>query len=678
MNYIITRNITFFTKILSDQILSGQVGFCSLEDMILPEKIAVDSETTGLEARHCNMFCFQIGTGKDNYIVDFYTSGENSYKFDDVVPYIDDKILVGHNLTFDLGFMYKYNFWPKRVFDTMLASKILYNGDPRIRHDFGAVMKKELNVIYDKTDQKNIHLVKLSQPSTIEYSFNDVDKLLELEENMFVKLENGGFTPTYLLHCRYIKALAYMEQCGMPLSAEKWRDKMDQDEKDTAFWKKTIEDYIYDNIPKFADNQLDMFEENQKKITISVNSPLQMLKVFNYFGIPTKDKDGKDSINDNVISKSKHEFVDMWLKYQKANHRVTTFGEKIYSQIEDGRIYTNFNPAVDTARLSTRRGGINFLNFPSDKPTRYCFKVKEGNKMIVCDYTGQETVIVADLSGDEAMTKSVVEGADLHSLLARVLFPELEELSDEDIATNHADKRKAAKAPRFAMSYGGNAFTIHMNEGIPLERAQEIEAGFKNLHAGLYAWGDDVFKRAISVGYIESVDGWKLKLPFYDEFKEMKTKVDSMSQEDWTKYKIGKLDYKKKFEEEEAKRVYKYQFPEEVEFYKEKKGAISKYFKLRSEYFRLCLNNPVQTRGAHQIKLATCLLFEWIVENNLQWIVLICNSVHDELVAEASEEYAEVTKHAVESSMLEAGNHYLTNLRIKADANIGASWGEAK
>jgi hypothetical protein len=29
------------------------------------------------------------------------------------------------------------------------------------------------------------------------------------------------------------------------------------------------------------------------------------------------------------------------------------------------------------------------------------------------------------------------------------------------------------KAPRFAMSYGGNAFTIHLNEGIPLKRAQE-------------------------------------------------------------------------------------------------------------------------------------------------------------------------------------------------------------
>ncbi len=675
MNYIITKNRPFFEKILSVSIKLGQVGFCDLEDMVLPDKIAIDTETTGLQARHCDVFCVQIGTGKDNYIIHMY---DDNYVFDDIVPYIDDKILVGHNILFDLGFMYKYNFWPRQVRDTMLASKIMYNGDSRVRHDFGTVMKRELGVEYDKTEQKNIHLVKLSQPSTIEYSFNDVDRLLELEEDMCNKMEEGGFMPTYLLHCRYIRALAYMEQCGMPISSEKWKAKMEQDVADTFKWKNTIEEYIHDNIPKFADNQLDMFSSGLKKITISINSPLQMLKVFNYFGINTVDKDGKDSINENVISKSKHEFVKMWLEYQKANHRVTTFGETIYKQIEYERIYTNFNPSVDTARLSTRRGNINFLNFPADKATRYCFVANNGNEMIVCDYSGQETVIVADLSGDEAMTKSVVDGADLHCLLARILFPEIEDLNDNDIKTLHKEKRDASKAPRFAMSYGGNAFTIHMNEGIPLARAQEIEDGFKNLHAGLYAWGERVFKKAIAVGYIESVDGWKLKLPFYDEFIDMKTKVDAMTREDWTRYKTGKLDVKKKYEEYEKGREYDYKFPQDVEFYKEKKGSISKYFKLRSEYFRLCLNNPVQTRGAHQIKLATCILFEWILDNNLMWLVKICNSIHDELVAESVKEHAEATKKQVEKSMLEAGNHYLTNLTIKADANIGASWGEAK
>jgi len=668
MNYIITKHKEFFDNI-------GEYNYCDLEDMILPETIAIDTETTGLIPRNCDIFCVQIGTGTNNYIVHMY---DDNYEFKDVIPYLNGKILIGHNILFDLGFMYKYGFFPKQVYDTMLATRILYNGDiDNLRADFGTVMYRELNAIYDKTDQKNIHIVKLSQQSTIEYSFNDVDRLIELHDTLLSKIKKGGFLATYELHCRYIKALAYIEQCGMPISPEKWKAKMIIDLENAVKGKEIVENYIYDNIPEFRDNQLDMFD-NMKRIHVSVTSPKQMLQVFEKFKIPTKDKDGKDSINENIINKSDHEFVPIWTAYQNANHRVTTFGETIYNKIENNRVYTNFNPMVDTARLSTRKGHINFLNFPADKLTRQAFVANEGNVMIVCDYSGQETVVAADLSGDIAMTKSVVEGADLHCAFARILFPEIKDLDDETITKEHKSKRNFAKSPRFAFQYGGSAYTIHQNQGIPLKRAYIIEDAFKELHSGLYEWGDKELTKALKTGYIESADGWKLKLPKFEEFNEYKISVDRITRDQWTIYKQGKLDYKKKFEEEEAEREYTYKYPESVKYYNSVKKVVSQYFKLRGEYQRLCLNNPVQTRGAHQIKLASCLIFEWIVENNLVWKVLMCNSVHDEIVLESKLEYAEQSKMALENCMLKGGNHYLTNLKIKADANIGASWGEAK
>ncbi|MCI4437470.1 MAG: hypothetical protein JHC33_11745, partial [Ignisphaera sp.] len=638
-----------------------------------------DSETTGLQPRNCDMFCFQIGTGENNYIIVMYN---DNYEFADLVPYIEDKTMIFHNALFDVGFCYKYGFYPKNVKDTMLASKILYNGGVDeyylpIRHDFGSVMKKELNVIYDKTDQKNIHIVKLSQTSTIEYSFNDIDRLIELHDALMLKIDKGGFIDTYNLHCRYVKALAYIEQCGLPISSEAWIDKMLVDAENTIKWKEVIEDYIYDNLKQFADSQIDMFD-TKKRIHISIGSSLQMIKVFNALGIETKDKDGKNSIGENIISKSKHKFVKMWLSFQEANHRVTTFGNSIYKQIENERIYTNFNPMVDTARLSTRKGNINFLNFPSDSITRKCFKANEGNVIIVCDYSGQETVVAADLSGDTAMTASVVNGYDLHCAFARILFPELKDFDDETIINEHKSKRQSAKSPRFAFQYGGSAYTIHQNEGIPLEKAYKIENAFKELHEGLYTWGDEVFKESIKQGYIESADGWKLALPKFDKFKEYKEKVESITKEQWTMYKQGKLDYKKKFDEEEKGNKYKYIFPNSVNYYKSKKIEVSQFFKLKSEYQRLCLNNPVQARSAHQLKRATSILFEWILNNNYINKIKIVNTVHDEIIVECEENLKEIAKEAVQSSMLEGGNYYLTNLKIKADANIGQSWGEAK
>jgi DNA polymerase I-like protein with 3'-5' exonuclease and polymerase domains len=672
MNYIVCKHREQFENI-------GDYNYCSLEDMVLPDVIACDSETTGLHPRNSDMFCFQIGTGKDNYIIVMYN---DNYEFKDLVPYIESKTLIFHNALFDVGFCYKYGFYPKDVRDTMIASKIIYNGQVDkdflpYRNDFGKVMERELDVIYDKTDQKNIHIVKLSQQSTIEYSFNDVDRLIELHDALMLKINKRGFTETYNLHCRYIRALAYIEQCGLPISSKAWKDKMVQDVENTLKWKTIIEEYIYDNLPQFADGQIDMFD-TKKRIHVSINSPAQMLKVFNAFGINTKDKDGKDSIGENIIKKSKHDFVDMWLSFQEANHRVTTFGESIYKQIENERIYTNFNPMVDTARLSTRKGNINFLNFPSDSITRKCFKANKGNTIIVCDYSGQETVVAADLSGDAAMTSSVVNGDDLHCAFARVLYPELEELDDETIIKEHKAKRQAAKSPRFAFQYGGSAYTIHQNEGIPLVQAYRIEDAFKELHEGLYTWGAEEFNKAIKQGYIESADGWKLALPKFDKFNEYKGKVEAITKEQWQLYKQGKLDYKKKFDEQEKGNEYTYIFPNAVAYYKSKKTEVSQFFKLKSEYQRLCLNNPVQARSAHQLKLATTLLFDWIVENNYINRIKIVNTVHDEIIVECEEELKDIAKHAVETSMLEGGNYYLTNLKIKADANYGESWGEAK
>jgi DNA polymerase I-like protein with 3'-5' exonuclease and polymerase domains len=118
--------------------------------------------------------------------------------------------------------------------------------------------------------------------------------------------------------------------------------------------------------------------------------------------------------------------------------------------------------------------------------------------------------------------------------------------------------------------------------------------------------------------------------------------------------------------------------PSEGNFYKSKKTEVSQFFKLKSEYQRLCLNNPVQARSAHQLKLATSILFDWIVENNYIGKIKIVNTVHDEIIVECLKELKDIAKKAVEDAMLEGGNYYLTNLKIKADANIGESWGKAK
>ena len=668
-NYIITKTPEFFKKI-------RQFNFCQLEDMILPEVLAVDTETTELKAILGDIFAIQIGTGVDNYLIHCY---DNNYAPQDIIPYLENKTLIGHNLTFDLGFFYKYGFYPDKVKDTFIASKILYNGIKEYRHDFGTVFERELGINYDKSEQKNINKIKLSTSKSIEYCFNDVDRLIELHNYLETKIIEGGFQDTYNLHCEYIKALAYMEQCGVPLSKEKWVQKIELDKQVLKEKEQLVSNYITKNLPQFHQQQLDLFN-TEPILGLDLTSPKQMIPVFQALKINCIDDEGKDSISENVIKKTKHEFVDIWLEYQSAKHDVTTFGNNIFEKVIDGRIYTGYNPILDTARISSRKGDVNTLNLPANQRTRECIVAKPGFKMIVSDYEGQETRVGADITGDEAMIDSILNGSDLHCAFARVLYPELQELSDEEITKDHKAKRNASKSPRFCFQFGGTGYTLALNENLPVKEGMRIEGLFKQLHSGIYEYGNRKLQEAVKLGYIESTMGFKLHLPDFERFRELQIKVEQISKREWELYREGKEEYQKLEKAKEQKRIYEIQKKSSFDFYSKNKSFISRFFKLKSQYYRLCLNNPTQTTAAHQTKLAACMLFDFIKQNNHLGRAKICIIPHDEFVMEVENELVELYQEKLGYFMREAGNKFIENplIKMNADANSGENWYQAK
>jgi DNA polymerase I-like protein with 3'-5' exonuclease and polymerase domains len=675
MNYIITRNQSFFEKI-------GNYNYCNLEDMILPETIAVDTETTGLDSKIDEIFCIQIGTGSNNYLIDLQDHKKDKIFLNEVMPFILNKTLVFHNSSFDLGFFFKKDYFPKKVRDTMLASMIYYNGDPSIRHSFKECMERELNIYYDKTEQANIATVKLSQPSTIEYCFNDVDKLLDLHNKYIELLKNYNAIETYSLHCQHIRALTYMELCGLPISENKWKDKMQNDYEKYKECERKVTDFIFDNLPKYRNLQLDLFCAD-KKITALLSSPQQMIPVFKDFGINVEVNEKnviKESLEKSVISKSKHPFVKIWLDFKESEHNVTTFGDSIYSKIQNGRIYTRFKPILDTARIASRKGEINFLNFPANKETRSCFVANPGFKMICCDYAGQENVVGADLTNDTALIKSITDGLDLHCAFAKLLYPEIKDLSDDKIKKDHKDKRNSAKAPRFAFTYGGTGYTVAMNEGIPLEEGMRLEDLFKELHSGVYEYGAKKLKESIGNGYIEYALGFKLKLPKFDRFLELHIEISNLDNNFWEVYREGKAEYKLQKEAYNNGEYYEIKNYGAYELFKEHKHQISDYFSLKSQYFRLCLNAPTQGTAAHQTKYATVLIFNHIEKNNHYWKARIANVIHDEILMEIDEDLVDEYIEVVQSCMKKGGDFFLKNpiLKMDADANSGESWYEAK
>ena len=267
---------------------------------------------------------------------------------------------------------------------------------------------------------------------------------------------------------------------------------------------------------------------------------------------------------------------------------------------------------------------------------------------------------------------------------------QLKDLSDKEIKTTYSEERQESKPYRFCLQYGGSAYTIHKNNGVPMLRANEIENGFKELHKGIYTWGEEKLKLAMRTGYVESVAGFKLYLSQFDIFQELQVWYKTLDNEFWNSYSEGKkasqkyYNYRDKLikqeittEEEKMKLQDLGIKANSYTLYKQARPKVSKYAKLKSEYFKICLNNPAQSMAAFQTKSALIELFKTIVKRGDLWKARISNSPYDEILMEVKEDLEKDYITIMEKCMIEEGNKWLKSglFEMECDAISGLSWG---
>ena len=93
-----------------------------------------------------------------------------------------------------------------------------------------------------------------------------------------------------------------------------------------------------------------------------------------------------------------------------------------------------------------------------------------------------------------------------------------------------------------------------------------------------------------------------------------------------------------------------------------------------SHYQRNAINSPNQGSAADMTKLAINIMHkEWCKTFPVFPMIL---QVHDELVAEVKEEYAQFCQGIMESSMIMAGERIIPGIPIKVEVKIGKKWSE--
>jgi DNA polymerase I-like protein with 3'-5' exonuclease and polymerase domains len=638
----------------SDEFTIGTLQDCY--DYCKDKKVlSIDIETTkkynkygdqeGLSPYLSKIVMFQIGDLERQYVID--------HRIIDItmlLPLLTSKdiIKVGHNIKFEyLHILHNYNCRLVNVYDTQICDQILYNGFD-IEFNLNALNKRYLKKEVDKSTRLNFLTIGSRPFSSKEiiYGAEDILHPLLIREKQASRLSNENLINCFNLEMEFLPVLGDIEYKGITFNSSKWLENYNENLKALQIAEYDLNTIVLNRYfdTKFIDKQLSLFSE-EFNCSIQWTSSQQVIEFFKYLEICPQEiskttKKLSYTVNAKVIkaslftmnkdvSEDIKELIHKYIEFKELGQACSTFGKMFLKHINPitNRIHSSYWQILNTGRISS--SNPNLQNIPAGSGFRRCFDVKEGWKIINADYSGQETVILANESGEENIIDLINTGGDMHAFVTKALDPTLAHLTDDEIKKDHKEARQIAKAAGFAINYGGTGHTISKNLGISLKEGEDAYNAYFKAFPQLRKFFDRTIQESMSKGYIE-IDKLTNRKFYFQDFNRLKKLKDS----DWAEYS-----------------------------------------KLKGKYERACLNYIIQGAAGSVTKLAAIYFRRWILNNNLENDIFITNLIHDEINVECIDKYTDMASKALERSMTDSGDRWCKIVPLKAAAVIGEHWG---
>lgn len=349
--------------------------------------------------------------------------------------------------------------------DSMLASQVLYNGRSNVKHNLGAIVKRECDTEIDKTLQKNDWMGAELSDEEIAYAMGDVRWTLKAIEVLEEKLIANKLWDTYRLECALVPAVVEMESTGMRLDPVAIGETLDAYESEVRSCKdcflETLDGRLQDagleGLPKDEDGSFNTRAKDVGSIRLgtkryagfNLNSAQQVLKHFNSLSIEPVDDTGKASLDKKVLARfQSDELVRMYRNYKNVEKRYGMAQKLTEHTDEDHRIRARFMQlGTGTGRWSS--SGPNLQQIPRDPEFRCAFRAPAGCAIVEADFSAMELRIAAALAGEQKMLDAFNAGQDVHTLTASLMY---------GVPMDAVEKkqRQAAKSANFGLLYGSH------------------------------------------------------------------------------------------------------------------------------------------------------------------------------------------------------------------------------
>lgn len=487
-----------------------------------PGALGVDTETTGLDP-HCNRVrLISVAAGDLALVVDldpFRTAGSRSVAWElegaaelrRLLESARPKVL--QNAAFDLNFLRGEGvILGGFIFDTMIASKIIHNGNSS-KNDLGAIVRRELGFELTKELQKANWAGPVSE-DMFRYSAKDawcLPKLIKPLTETLRKSRVGEVSlhEVFKLESSCLRAIASMQWHGFAFDTTAALEVQAALEAKSEGLKLEFLDLLdtqlqlkYPSEPsKWLPREPDGGYNTRATETGSIRlgtkkypgfnprSPQQVTQKLTDVGIilPPNEK-GKPSMDQNLLAfiRNQYPLVDSYMRWKDSATLVSHILKLVESVGPDGRIHACYRQmGTDTGRLSCAEP--NLQQVPKDQEFRSLFVAEDGNTLIVADFSQIELRVAAELSGEPRMLEAYAAGRDLHTetaaLMARV---PLEAVTKS--------QRTSAKVCNFGLLYGAGPSTLRKQSvaqygiDIDIKEAKRLVAGFREAYPRLYQW----------------------------------------------------------------------------------------------------------------------------------------------------------------------------------------------
>ncbi len=466
--------------------------------------ICYDTETTGIDANQAELvgLAFCVKPSEAFYVPIPEDQKEAQRIVNEFKPILENENIekIGQNIKYDNLMMKWYGVEVSgQFFDTMIAH---YLCEPDLRHKLDYLAESYLKykmvpieMLIGKKGKNQMSMRDVPVEKVAEYAAEDADITLQLKSVMLEKLKEIGTEKLFNeLEIPLIPVLTDMEYEGVRINPDFLNN-----------YSKTLEKQIIEKERSI---------HKEAGLPFNIASPKQVGEVlFTRMKIPyrwRKTATEQYSTNEEKLSELalEYPFAQSILDYRKLAKLKSTYVDTLPLLVnpKTGRVHSSFNQArAATGRLSSENP--NLQNIPirdeAGREIRKAFEPRDSDHILLAaDYSQIELRLIAQISGDEAMLESFLEGHDIHRATAAKVY-------GKNIDDVTADERRNAKTVNFSIIYGAGATNLSRQLNIKRTEAKELIDQYFSQYQGLKNYMEKTVEFARKNGFVTTLMGRK-------------------------------------------------------------------------------------------------------------------------------------------------------------------------